>query len=107
VFLIARGKVQEVMFRKTLLYGALKYFVSAGGTNSQTEGDRVDLTVSGAPDKVEAFIAALQPGRKLNSIGAEILSIERVNDGRPIESHISHTGQGTSVSPPSGVEFYI
>jgi hypothetical protein len=95
------------MFRKTLIYGALKYVVSAGGTNSPTDSQRVDITIEGSQENVDAFIQALQPGRKLNSIGAEIESLERVPEGLPVTSHISHTGQGLSVSPPSGVEFYI
>jgi acylphosphatase len=46
IFLVAKGKVQEVMFRKTLMYGALKRGIAAGGSNSKIDPDRVDITLS-------------------------------------------------------------
>jgi acylphosphatase len=107
VFLAVKGRVQEVMFRKTLIYGALKHGIKAGGTNAKDDLEHVDITLSGAADKVDGFIAAIQLGRPLNSIGAEIHSFEVVDRGLPIEAHVTHTGQFQTVSPPPGVEFYL
>jgi acylphosphatase len=107
VFLVAKGKVQEVMFRKTLMFGAFKRGIAAGGSNSKTDPDRVDITLSGPADKVDDLIAALQSGRPLNSIGAAIDSVAFAEEGLPITQHITHTEQFDKVIPPKGVEFYL
>jgi hypothetical protein len=51
------GKVEEMMFRKNLMSDALKCRIAVGGTNDNDDPNRV--------------VTALQPGNRLNSIGAE------------------------------------
>ena len=107
VYLIARGKVQEVLFKKTLVIGAHRHGVNGGVTNSEEDKDRVDITLSGEPDKVDGLLALLKPGRKLNSIGAEFTSVEFVDSGKKIEDHQAHTGQFDQLKFPAEVEFYL
>ena len=107
VFLIVRGKVQEVLFRKTLVLAGHNHGVQVGGTNSKDDKNRVDVTVRGPADKIEELIHALGPNKKLNSVGAEIESIERVAEGIAVEDHITHTRQFETLRFPTGVEFFV
>lgn len=107
VYVIARGKVQEVLFKKTLVMAGHRHGVKAGVTNSEEDKNRVDITIQGEPEKVDELLKVLAPGRKLNSIGAEFSSVELVESGKRFDEHTAHTGQFESTRFPDGVEFYV
>ena len=107
VYLIARGKVQEVLFKKTLVMAGHRHSVNAGVTNSEEDKNRVDITITGEPEKVAELLDVLKPGRKLNSIGAEFSSVEIVDSGKAFDAHTAHTGQYETTRFPEGVEFYV
>jgi acylphosphatase len=107
VYVVAKGKVQEVMFRKTLVRASHKYGVEAGGTNSKVDSDVVEITVAGESDKIDSFLEFLSSGKKLNSIGAQIFSLEPMSEGLRVGDHVTHTGQFGSMSFPTDVVFYV
>jgi hypothetical protein len=70
------------MFRKPLIYGALELGIKAGGTRAKDDLGNLDITLAVPADRVDGFIAAIQPRPKPNSLGAEILSLRNDVESR-------------------------
>lgn len=85
-FFLARGKIQGVMFRQTVMRGAHRRNLRAGATNLPG-GREVAITLDGddgAIDEMVATAAKLQP---LNSWGAAIETLTEMESGRELEEH--------------------
>lgn len=80
------GNVQAVMFRKTFCFGAKKRKLLAGATNHHLERNKVLCSVCGERDIVNTFLQDLT-GRKLNSWGAFVDSIELLEEFVEIAKH--------------------
>mmetsp|Transcript_58376 Transcript_58376/g.101466 ORF Transcript_58376/g.101466 Transcript_58376/m.101466 type:complete len:209 (-) Transcript_58376:58-684(-) len=106
-FFIVRGKVQNVMFRQTLIRAMQKRGVQGGGTNHSADRARVDLTMSGERSQVEEIVQSLRDGRKLNSWGAQTTSLEELTTGMTLEQHQVSTANVDSFSWNPNVEMYI
>ena len=59
----AWGRVQNVMFRQTLIRGAQKRGIEAGASNDASDRNMVTFTLSGSPDMVGEIISFLSSGR--------------------------------------------
>ena len=107
VFFFVKGKVQKVMFRQTLMRGAIKRGVVAGATNNKKDKNRVDIALEGPKSKVNEIIDGLKSGKKLNSWGAHATSLEFVENGKEPLSHEVNTSNVDSIKWRTGVEFYL
>eukprot|EP00939_MAST-03C_sp_MAST-3C-sp1_P002916 g2916.t1 len=78
---IARGTVQGVMFRQTLIRAALKRKLQAGATNRK-DGS-VAISLRGREVDVEALAKDMR-SCELNSWGASVASLDTTSDGIPV-----------------------
>jgi acylphosphatase len=107
VFLVARGRVQNVMFRQTVMRAAMSRGLVAGATNVKTEGDRVDITFEGDGAKIQEIVQGMTSGKKLNSWGARCSSVEMAAHGVPALQHEVNTSNVDKIDWVPGVEFYL
>jgi len=87
-YFLARGSVQGVMFRQTLIRGARKQNLRAGATNLD-DGRSVAITLIGEASKIESFARNITSMKELNSWGAKVESWITIDqkDGKDISDH--------------------
>eukprot|EP00730_Choanoeca_flexa_P017035 TRINITY_DN8152_c0_g1_i1.p2 TRINITY_DN8152_c0_g1~~TRINITY_DN8152_c0_g1_i1.p2 ORF type:complete len:113 (+),score=13.36 TRINITY_DN8152_c0_g1_i1:55-393(+) len=83
----ARGKVQRVMFRQTLIRAAQSRKLKAGASNIKTDKSLVHFTLVGEQSKIEEITTFMQSGRPLNSWGATVTSLESIPDPSVFSNH--------------------
>lgn len=106
-YLVVHGKVQNVMFRQTIMRGSISRGLIAGATNIRSDKTRVDITLHGDQAKIDEVIAKLRSGEKLNSWGAHCTSVEIVDAGKDPLSHEVNTQNVDNIKWKSGVAFYL
>lgn len=106
-FLIVKGKVQNVMFRQTVMRGAMKRGLIAGATNVKTDRHRVDITLTGDSEKIKDMIDTIASKKKLNSWGACAESVTIAKSGKPALEHEVNTSNVDSIKWKQGVQFYL
>lgn len=84
-----RGKVQNVMFRQTLIRAMLSRELSGGASNDRGDKTLVRLTLRGPAATVDELMALVASGKELNSWGAKARSVKEVDAarGRRLETH--------------------
>jgi acylphosphatase len=107
VFLIARGRVQNVMFRQTIMRAAIARGLTAGATNVQSESNRVDIALQGDRTKIQDLIDGLKSGKRLNSWGAKCDSVEISQTGKDPLNHEVNTSNVDNIQWVQGVTFYL
>lgn len=107
VFCHVRGKVQNVMFRQTLMRAALKRGVVAGATNNKKDKNRVDIALEGPASKVKEITDGLRSGMKLNSWNAHVTEFFDEETGKPALEHEVNTSNVDNIKWKKGVEFYL
>ena len=107
VFLVVHGRVQNVMFRQTVMRGAMKRGLVAGATNVKKDKTRVDIALEGDRAKIDEMIEGLKSGKRLNSWGAHCTSVEIVGEGKPPLEHEVNTDNVDNIKWKKGVEFYL
>jgi acylphosphatase len=107
VFLVVHGKVQNVMFRQTIMRGALERGIVAGATNIRSDRTRVDIALRGDPAKIQEMVDGLKSGKKLNSWGAHCTSVEVVEEGKAPLQHEVNTSNVDNIKWKKGVKFYL
>lgn len=88
-WLEARGNVQKVMFRQTVIRAMQKCGLEGGATNDHQDRNLVRITLYGNPNRMEELVAALREGKPINDWGASVASIEDVKreDGMALDAH--------------------
>jgi acylphosphatase len=107
VFLIVHGKVQNVMFRQTIMRAAIKRGLVAGATNVRSDRTRVDIALQGDPAKIQEIVDGLKSLKRLNSWGAFCQSVEIVSQGTEPLSHEVNTANVDNIKWKKGVSFYL
>jgi acylphosphatase len=105
-FYVARGRVQGVMFRQTLIRGAQKRGLRAGATNLPG-GDEVAMTLEGEEKAILDLVETARRTRPLNSWGATIEELVDEGHGRPIEDHQVTTENVDGFSWNPNIEMYL
>ncbi|KAJ8576919.1 hypothetical protein ON010_g2284 [Phytophthora cinnamomi] len=75
-WLEVRGKVQNVMFRQTVIRAMQKRGLEGGATNDRQDRNLVRMTLRGDPERMEGLVAALREGKPINDWGARATSVE-------------------------------
>eukprot|EP00727_Mastigamoeba_balamuthi_P005967 m51a1_g1990 hypothetical protein (118) ;mRNA; r:1192032-1192651 len=102
------GRVQNVMFRQTLMRAAAKRGLKAGATNSPRDKNEVKFVLVGVPGPVQELVDALASGKELNSWGAKARTVaEDTSGGIALEGHQVTTENVDSFKWRSGVEMYL
>ncbi|GMF12572.1 unnamed protein product [Phytophthora lilii] len=88
-WLEVRGKVQNVMFRQTVIRAMQKRGIEGGATNDRQDRNLVRMTLRGDPERVVGLVAALREGKPINDWGARATSVEDVDEerGLALEAH--------------------
>jgi acylphosphatase len=107
VFLIAKGKVQNVMFRQTIMRAAISRGLIAGATNVRSDCHRVDIALEGDSAKIQEIVDGLKSGKRLNSWGACCNSVEIVSSGLSPLQHEVNTNNVDDIQWVEGVTFYL
>lgn len=106
-YLYVKGKVQNVMFRQTVMRGAIARGVIAGATNDKSDKRRVDISLEGPADKVNDMIDVMKSGKKLNSWGATVEELHINEVGKQPREHEVNTDNVDDKKWKPGVEFYL
>ena len=107
VFFYVTGRVQGVMFRQTLMRGAIKRGISCGATNCKDDRKKVDVTIEGNKEKVDEMIKTLMQGKELNSWGAKISKLQLCDKGLDTFEHEVNTKNVDDFKWNDDCEFYI
>jgi acylphosphatase len=107
VFLVVHGRVQNVMFRQTIMRAAIKRGLVAGATNVRSDRTRVDISLSGDPAKIQEIVDGLKSGKALNSWGAFCETVEVVQTGKEPLQHEVNTANVNNIKWKKGVKFYL
>lgn len=85
----ARGRVQNVMFRQTLIRAMQKRALAGGASNDRRDKSLVRVTMRGPPASVEALVQILRSGRAINDWGAKVATLKEVGEdnGWRMEQH--------------------
>jgi len=103
----ARGKVQNVMFRQTLMRAAQKRSLEAGATNLQSDRNAVSFTLKGDATKIQEIIAFMQSGKELNNWGARVDDLKEEKSGQTPAQHEVNTANVDKFNWAGGVEMYL
>lgn len=103
----AKGKVQGIMFRQTVIRGAQKRSLQAGATNDPEDENIVRFTLSGDEGKIKEMINKLTAGVEINSWGAKVESLEELSETIPVNDHAVTTSNVDDFKWSPGVEFYL
>eukprot|EP00929_Paragymnodinium_shiwhaense_P011043 TRINITY_DN116297_c0_g1_i1.p1 TRINITY_DN116297_c0_g1~~TRINITY_DN116297_c0_g1_i1.p1 ORF type:complete len:261 (-),score=20.76 TRINITY_DN116297_c0_g1_i1:105-863(-) len=106
-YFVARGQVQNVMFRQTIIRAMLGRGIRGGATNCSTEADRVDFTLAGPPDAVEDLLGCLHTGQPINNWGARVLTLRELPSGLELHQHQVTTDNVESFAWNPNVEMFI
>jgi len=85
-FFLAKGNVQGVMFRQTVIRAAQKRSLRAGATNLPG-GREVAITLDGDDEAILEMVKAARELKPLNSWGAAIDELVEQDGGRHIRGH--------------------
>jgi acylphosphatase len=107
VYLVVHGRVQDVMFRQTIMRAAIARGLVAGVTNVRTDRTRVDISLKGDQAKIQEIIDGLKSGKQLNSWGARCDTTEIVRTGKEPLEHEVNTGNVDDIEWVKGVKFYL
>jgi acylphosphatase len=106
-YFTAIGKVQQVMFRQTLIRAAQKRSLRAGASNDKQDKELVHFTMSGDNAKIDEMIAFMRSGKELNSWGAKAREVHEHNTGKALEAHKVTTENVDQFNWAKEVTFYI
>ena len=88
-WLEVRGKVQNVMFRQTVIRAMQKRGLEGGATNDSHDKNLVRMTLRGDLEQMEDLVAVLRQGKAINTWGARPTSIIDVDaeHGMALDAH--------------------
>ena len=107
VYLYVKGKVQNVMFRQTIMRGSIKRQIIAGATNHKEDRNRVDVTLQGDQKKIDEIITKLRSGEEINSWHARCDEVIMQENGKAPLEHEVNTSNVDSIKWAGGVKFYL
>ena len=101
------GNVQGVMFRQTLIRGALKRGLQAGATNL-ADGS-VSFVLKGEKEQIDEIINFLESGKVINSWKAKVEKLSELSekDAIAFENHQVTTDNVDNFNWSEGVEMYL
>lgn len=103
---IAFGKVQGVLFRRTLMIAAHKRGIMAGVSNDRVLDNKVIFTLWGPTNAVDELVSILKSEKPLNSLGAQCQNVIEETTGELPLSHEYNTEDKQCLEEKEGVEFY-
>ncbi|RLA64584.1 MAG: hypothetical protein DRQ88_00565 [Epsilonproteobacteria bacterium] len=102
----ALGKVQGVMFRQTIMRGAMKRGLKAGATNLPSKNE-VDFMLEGEDAVIQEMVDFIKSGKAINDWDAKIEKLEEVNTDDSIGDYEVTTENVDSFNWSTNVNFYL
>ena len=107
VFCSAIGRVQNVMFRQTIIKGALKRGLQCGATNNKDDTRKVEISLTGPKENIDDFLNILRSGKELNSWGAYVDRVEMNDNGIPPLQHKINSNNVNTFNWNQNIDFYL
>jgi acylphosphatase len=101
---LAKGKVQGVMFRQTLIRGAQKRKLKCGASNLP-DGNIVKFTLEGDNNLIQEIIDFMKSGKPINNWDAKIDEI--IEEGNPDSKYQVTTENVDTMNWNPNVEMYL
>lgn len=103
------GKVQGVMFRQTLMRGAIKRDLYAAASNDRDDRNHVFCFLKGDSQLCQEMMKKLASGMKLNNWGAQVETLSVATDAseRDPDVYEVNTENVDDINWSEGVEFYL
>ncbi len=101
---LAKGRVQGVMFRQTIIRGAQKRKLKAGASNL-SGGNEVRFTLEGDNDLIQEMIDFIKSGRPINNWNARI--DELIEEKNPDANYQVTTENVDTMNWSPNVEMYL
>lgn len=105
-YFIAIGKVQGVMFRQTIMRGAMKRGLKAGATNLPNTHE-VDFMLEGDDEKIQEIVDFIRSGKNINDWEAKIDELKEIESGNTIADYEVTTENVDSFNWSTDVNFYL
>ena len=103
----ARGNVQGVMFRQTVVRGAEKRGLRSGASNSRADRHDVTFTLEGDDARIDEVITFMESGEELNDWGATVAIVVELDEGPLVEDHQVHSGNVNQFNWNPNVVMYL
>lgn len=101
------GKVQSIMFRQTFIRSCHRRGLVAGATNSSENRDMVTCSVEGELSEIESLKSDLISLEVLNSWGAHVTKILKLDEYIDVSAHEVTTDNVDSFKWTDGVKFFL
>ncbi len=101
---LAKGKVQGVMFRQTIIRGAQKRNLKAGASNLAS-GNEVKFTLEGDNNLIQEMVDFIRSGKPINNWNAKIDELKE--EGSPDKTYQVTTENVDSINWNPNVEMYL
>ena len=101
------GKVQNVMFRQTLIRGLQSRNLRGGATNNTDAEKSVSITIDAPEEKVKEVIQKLLALKVINSWNATVEKIDELPNSIVVQDHEVTTENVDQIKWSEGVEFYF
>jgi len=95
------------MFRQTVIRAAEKRGLKAGATNDPSDRSIVRFTLEGNESLISEIIDFMTAGKKLNSWGAQVESLEELTPSYDVNVHEVTTNNVNDFNWSGGVDFYL
>jgi len=105
-YFIAIGKVQGVMFRQTIMRGAMKRGLKAGATNLPNTHE-VDFMLEGEDSSIQEIVDFIRSGKNINDWEAKIDELKEIESGNSISDYEVTTENVESFNWSTNVNFYL
>ena len=107
VYCYVIGRVQNVMFRQTIMRGALKRGLECGATNNKENTRRVDISLKGNKEKIDEMLDIIKSGKELNSWGAYVDKLTICDHGIDPINHEINTSNVDNFNWNQDIDFYL
>ena len=102
----ALGKVQGVMFRQTVMRGAMNRGLKAGATNLDNKSE-VDFMLEGENEKIQEMVDFIKSGEDINDWDAKVEELQEVESKNSIDNYEVTTENVDSFNWSTNVNFYL
>lgn len=103
----ARGRVQRIMFRQTMIRAALKRGLKAGVSNDPGRRDVVFIVLQGTVECIADMVAWMTSGEDLNNWGSRVETLEEEQTSRLLDDYQINTNNVNDFNWNPNITMYL
>ena len=103
----ARGRVQRIMFRQTMIRAALKRGLEAGVSNNPRRRDIVYIALKGTAERIKDMVEWLTSGKDLNNWGSRVDALEEEHTSRLLVDYQVNTNNVNDFNWNPNIVMYL